>query len=118
MLKDLLKIKKINKNMSLLLERDIYFFETILSEISHKKYKTSKKYIFNKYMGSSLSYSLVFMHELNKKKINKSTKPIKTLKCTDNVDNKYKIKYEKLEMTVDDENDENNKNNKNNKNDL
>ena len=83
MLKNVLQIRKINKNMSLLLEKYMYFFEIILSEISHKKYKPSKKYICNKYMGSSLSYSLVIMHELNKKKINKLTKLTKTITLKD-----------------------------------
>ena len=37
MLKDLLKIKKINKNMGKFVDIQIYFFENILKEISNKK---------------------------------------------------------------------------------
>ena len=36
MLKDLLKIKKINKNMRKFVDNQIYFFENILKEISDK----------------------------------------------------------------------------------
>tara|TARA_Y100000591_G_C21642624_1_gene598663 strand:- start:27 stop:161 length:135 start_codon:yes stop_codon:yes gene_type:complete len=43
MLKDLIKIKKINKNMINFVDKQIYFFENILIKISNKnlyKYKS------------------------------------------------------------------------------
>jgi len=43
MLKDLIKIKKINKNMKKFVDKQIYFFENILIKISNKnlyKYKS------------------------------------------------------------------------------
>ena len=43
MLKDLLKIKKINKNMGKFVDTQIYFFENILKEISNKKSKIKNK---------------------------------------------------------------------------
>ena len=59
MLKDLLKIKKINKNMRKFVDNQIYFFENILKEISNKKY------INNKYMGTSFSYGIVALNNYN-----------------------------------------------------
>ena len=47
MLKDLLKIKKINKNMRKFVDNQIYFFENILKEISDKKYINNKYKIIN-----------------------------------------------------------------------
>ena len=44
MLKDLIKIKKINKNMKKFVDKQIYFFENILIKISNKKlYKYKSK---------------------------------------------------------------------------
>ena len=62
MLKDLLKIKKINKNMGKFVDIQIYFFENILKEISNKK---SIKKIDNKYMGISFSYGIVGLNNYN-----------------------------------------------------
>ena len=59
MLKDLLKIKKINKNMKKFVDIQINFFENILKEISNKKY------INNKYMGTSFSYGIVALNNYN-----------------------------------------------------
>ena len=59
MLKDLLKIKKINKNMKKFVDIQINFFENILKEISNKKY------INNKYMGTSFSYGIVALNDYN-----------------------------------------------------
>ena len=62
MLKDLIKIKKINKNMKKFVDTQIYFFENILMEISNKK---SKKKIDNKYMGISFSYGIIGLNNYN-----------------------------------------------------
>ena len=62
MLKDLIKIKKINKNMKKFVDSQIYFFENILMEISNKK---SIKKIDNKYMGISFSYGIVGLNNYN-----------------------------------------------------
>lgn len=62
MLKDLIKIKKINKNMKKFVDTQIYFFENILMEISNKK---SIKKIDNKYMGISFSYGIVGLNNYN-----------------------------------------------------
>ena len=62
MLKDLLKIKKINKNMKKFVDNQIYFFENILMEMSNKKYI---KKIDNKYMGISFSYAIVGLNNYN-----------------------------------------------------
>lgn len=62
MLKDLIKIKKINKNMKKFVDSQIYFFENILMEISNKK---SIKRIDNKYMGISFSYGIVGLNNYN-----------------------------------------------------
>ena len=62
MLKDLIKIKKINKNMKKFVDTQIYFFENILMEISNKK---SIKKIDNKYMGISFSYAIVGLNNYN-----------------------------------------------------
>tara|TARA_Y100000591_G_scaffold105034_2_gene89365 strand:+ start:13116 stop:13421 length:306 start_codon:yes stop_codon:yes gene_type:complete len=59
MLKDLLKIKKINKNMKKFVDIQINFFENILKKISNKKY------INNKYMGTSFSYGIVALNDYN-----------------------------------------------------
>lgn len=59
MLKDLLKIKKINKNMKKFVDNQIYFFENILKEMSNKKYI---KKINNKYMGVSFSYGIITLN--------------------------------------------------------
>lgn len=62
MLKNLIKIKKINKNMKKFVDTQIYFFENILMEISNKK---SIKKIDNKYMGISFSYGIVGLNNYN-----------------------------------------------------
>ena len=77
MLKDLLKIKKINKNMRKFVDNQIYFFENILKEISNKKY------INNKYMGTSFSYGIVALNNYNSR--NNSRKNSR------NSNNEYKL---------------------------
>lgn len=83
MLKDLLKIKKINKNMKKFVENQIYFFENILKEMSNKKY------INNKYMGVSFSYGIILLNDYNSRSNSK------------NSNNEYKlIKNDILEIKI------------------
>ena len=87
MLKDLLKIKKINKNMRKFVDNQIYFFENILKEISNKKY------INNKYMGSSFSYGIVALNNYNSRN--------NSINNSRNSNNEYKlIKNDILEEEI------------------
>ena len=96
MLKDLLKIKKINKNMKKLVDNQIYFFENILKEISNKKY-INKKYINNKYMGVSFSYGIIALNDYNSRNNSRSN----SRSNSRNSNNEYKlIKNDILEIKI------------------
>ena len=81
MLKDLLRIKKINKNMKKFVDIQINFFENILKEISNKKY------INNKYMGTSFSYGIVALNDYNSRNSSRN----RSRNSSRNSNNEYKL---------------------------
>lgn len=87
MLKNLLKIKKINKNMKKFVDIQINFFENILKEISNKKY------INNKYIGTTFSYGIVGLNDYNSRNNSRNS--------SRNSNNDYKlIKNDILDMEL------------------